>query len=77
MRRTSEATVKAKEKRFDQDHQELLPKLMDHFHNNKDELAVALGLSASTVERWFSGKSRPNNSTVLRMRSLAQERGIR
>jgi len=48
-----------------------LKKLMRYFNNDKDELAVALGLNGSTVERWFSGKSRPNNSTVMRMRSLA------
>jgi hypothetical protein len=60
----------------DQDYQELLPKLMSHFHNNREELARALGLHRSTVDRWLNGKSRPNNSTVLRMRRMAQERRI-
>lgn len=60
----------------DQDSSELLPKLMSYFNNDRDELARALGLSRSTVDRWFDGKSRPNNSTVLRMRRLAQERPI-
>jgi DNA-binding transcriptional regulator YiaG len=60
----------------DQDYQELLPKLMNHFHNNREELARAIGLHRSTVDRWLNGKSRPNNSTVLRMRRLVQERGI-
>lgn len=60
----------------DQDYQELLPKLLNHFHNNREELARALGLHRSTVDRWLNGKSRPNNSTVLRMRRLAQERRI-
>jgi transcriptional regulator with XRE-family HTH domain len=60
----------------DQDHTELLPKLMGYFHNNREELARALGLHRSTVDRWLNGTSRPNNSTVLRMRRLAQERGI-
>src|SRR5215217_8475553 len=32
----------------DQDYQELLPKLMGHFHNNREELARALGLHRST-----------------------------
>jgi transcriptional regulator with XRE-family HTH domain len=58
------------------DSPELLPKLFDYFHNNREELARALGIHRSTVDRWFSGKSRPNNSTLLRMRRLAQERGI-
>jgi transcriptional regulator with XRE-family HTH domain len=58
------------------DSPQLLPKLFDYFHNNREELARALGLHRSTVDRWLSGKSRPNNSTLLRMRRLAQERGI-
>ena len=58
------------------DSPQLLPKLFDYFHNNREELARALGLHRSTVDRWFIGKSRPNNSTLLRMRRLAQERGI-
>jgi hypothetical protein len=60
----------------DQDYKELLPKLLSYFHNNREELARAIGLHRSTVDRWLNGKSRPNNSTVLRMRRLAQERGI-
>lgn len=60
----------------DQDYSELLPKLFNHFHNNREELARALGIHRSTVDRWLNGKSRPNNSTVLRMRRLAQERRI-
>ncbi|HVG20408.1 MAG TPA: helix-turn-helix transcriptional regulator [Blastocatellia bacterium] len=60
----------------DQDFQELLPKLLNYFHNNREELARAVGLHRSTVDRWLNGKSRPNNSTVLRMRRLAQERRI-
>ena len=57
--------------------EELLPKLLEIFHNNRAELALALGLNRSTVDRWLNGKSRPNNSTLLRMRGLAQERGVR
>ena len=60
----------------DQDYQELLPKLLNYFHNNREELARAIGLHRSTVDRWLNGKSRPNNSTVLRMRRVAQERRI-
>jgi DNA invertase Pin-like site-specific DNA recombinase len=56
--------------------QELLPQLFSYFHNNKEELARALGVHRSTVDRWISGKSRPNNSTLLRMRRIAQERRI-
>lgn len=55
---------------------ELLPRLLEFFHNNREELARALGLHRSTVDRWLNGKSRPNNSTLLRMRRLAQERNI-
>ena len=55
---------------------ELLPKLLNYFHNNREELARALGLHRSTVDRWLNGKSRPNNSTVRRMRRIAQERRI-
>ena len=60
----------------DQGYQELLPKLLNYFHNKREELARALGLHRSTVDRWLNGKSRPNNSTILRMRRLAQERRI-
>ena len=60
----------------DQNYQELLPKLLNYFNNNREELARALGLHRSTVDRWLNGKSRPNNSTILRMRRLAQERRI-
>ena len=56
---------------------QLLPKLFDYFHNNREELARALGVHRSTVDRWMNGTSRPNNSTLLRMRRLAQERGIK
>ena len=60
----------------DQGYQELLPKLLNYFNNKREELARALGLHRSTVDRWLNGKSRPNNSTILRMRRLAQERRI-
>ncbi len=59
----------------DQSAEELLPKLLEIFNNNRVELAVALGLHRSSVDRWLNGKSRPNKSTLLRMRGLAQERG--
>jgi transcriptional regulator with XRE-family HTH domain len=72
------AATRAEEKPdvSDQDVPQLLPKLFDYFHNNREELARALGLHRSTIDRWLNGKSRPNNSTLLRMRRLAQERGI-
>ncbi len=78
MNDTNTAATRAEEKPdvSDLDSPQLLPKLFDYFHNNREELARALGLHRSTVDRWLSGKSRPNNSTVLRMRRLAQERGI-
>lgn len=58
----------------DQGAGQLLPKLLNHFNNNREELARALGLHRSTVDRWMNGTSRPNNSTLLRMRRIAQER---
>ena len=60
----------------DQDYKELLPKLLGLFNNNREQLGRALGLHRSTVDRWLNGKSRPNTSTILRMRRLAQERNI-
>ena len=60
----------------DQDYKELLPKLLALFNNNREQLGRALGLHRSTVDRWLNGKSRPNTSTILRMRRLAQERDI-
>lgn len=60
----------------DQDAAQLLPKLFDYFHNNKEELARALGVHRSSVDRWLAGTSRPNTSTLLRMRRIAQERRI-
>ena len=59
-----------------QDVSDLLPKLFNYFHSNREELARALGVHRSTVDRWMNGTSRPNNSTLLRMRRLAQERDI-
>lgn len=59
-----------------QDATDLLPKLFNYFHNNREELARALGVHRSTVDRWFNNTSRPNNSTLLRMRRIAQERDI-
>ena len=78
MDNSNTAATRAEEKPdvSDLDSSQLLPKLFDYFHNNREELARALGLHRSTVDRWFSGKSRPNNSTLLRMRKLAQERLI-
>ena len=78
MNNTNAAATRAEEKPdvSNLDSPQLLPKLFDYFHNNREELARALGIHRSTVDRWFSGKSRPNNSTLLRMRRLAQERGI-
>lgn len=60
----------------DQDWRELVPKLMAAFNNNREQLGRALGLHRSTVDRWLNGKSRPNTSTILRMRRLMQERRI-
>ncbi|HEX5736701.1 MAG TPA: helix-turn-helix domain-containing protein [Blastocatellia bacterium] len=78
MNNSNAAATRAEEKPdvSNLDSPQLLPKLFDYFHNNREELARALGIHRSTVDRWLSGKSRPNNSTVLRMRRLAQERGI-
>ena len=58
----------------DKDATELLPMLLNYFHNNREELARALGLHRSTVDRWLNKTSRPNNSTLMRMRRVAQER---
>lgn len=60
----------------DQGQEELLPKLFAYFHDSREELARALGVHRSSVDRWLNGTSRPNNSTLLRMRRLAQERRI-
>jgi len=60
----------------DQNWQELVPKLLGLFNNNREQLARALGLHRSTVDRWLNGKSKPNTSTILRMRRLAQERQV-
>lgn len=69
-------TFETKPDLSDQSSEELLPKLLELFHNNRVELALALGLNRSTVDRWLNGKSRPNNSTLIRIRGLAQERGV-
>ena len=60
----------------DQDWPQLVPKLLALFNNNREQLGRALGLHRSTVDRWLNGKSRPNTSTILRMRRLAQERRV-
>jgi len=60
----------------DQGADELLPKLLDYFHSNREELAGALGVDKSSVDEWLDGASHPNNSTLLRMRRLAQERRV-
>lgn len=76
MENRGEAAAPAKLDVSDQGSEELLPKLFEYFHNNREELGRALGVHRSTVDRWFSGKSRPNGSTLLRMRRIAQERDI-
>jgi transcriptional regulator with XRE-family HTH domain len=60
----------------DEGWRELVPKLLGLFNNNREQLARALGLHRSTVDRWLNGKSKPNTSTILRMRRLAQERQV-
>jgi hypothetical protein len=55
---------------------ELLPKLFEYFHNNPEELARAIAVDTTMVEDWLAGSGEPNEATVLRMRRLAQERGI-
>jgi transcriptional regulator with XRE-family HTH domain len=71
-----EAQFQPKPDVSDKGAEELVAELLNYFHNNKQELARALGLHLSTVNRWLNGTSRPNNSTLLRMRGIAQERGI-
>ncbi len=73
---TSRAREQHKPDVSDQGADELLPKLLDYFHNSREELARALGVHRSSVDRWVTGASRPNNSTLLRMRRIAQERRI-
>lgn len=76
---SQEATRKEFEPRpdvSDQGWRDLVPKLLALFNNNREQLARAIGLHRSTVDRWLNGKSRPNTSTILRMRRLAQERNI-
>jgi len=70
------AQSQAKPDVSDQDWREMVPKLMAAFNNNREQLARAIGLHRSTVDRWLNGKSRPNTSTILRMRRLLQERRI-
>jgi DNA-binding transcriptional regulator YiaG len=72
----SNTFVQAKPDLSNQDAADLLPKLLSFFQNNREQLARALGIHRSSVDRWLNGKSRPNNSTLLRMRRLAQERDI-
>lgn len=55
---------------------ELLPKLLEYFNNNHEELARAVGVQREIVETWFDGTGSPNESTVLRMRRIVQERRI-
>ena len=78
MDNSNAAATRAEEKPdvSDLDSPQLLPILFDYFHNNREELARALGVHRSTVDRWMNGTSRPNNSTVLRMRRIMQERRI-
>ena len=56
--------------------EELLPKLQEYFHNNQEELARALGLQREIVDSWMDGTGSPNESTVMRMRRIVQERHI-
>jgi DNA-binding XRE family transcriptional regulator len=72
----NDTQTQAKPDVSDQDWRELVPKLMAAFNNNREQLARAIGLHRSTVDRWLNGKSRPNTSTILRMRRLMQERRI-
>ena len=55
---------------------ELMTRLREHFENSNEELAKALGVRRTTVDRWFAGETKPNGNSLMRAKRLAQMRGI-
>ena len=41
----------------------------------QDELADALGVSASTINRWETGKVRPNMAAMRKIKSFCESKG--
>jgi hypothetical protein len=55
---------------------ELMNSLKQHFNDSNEELANALGVRGTTVDRWFAGETRPNENTIMKARKLAMMRGV-
>src|SRR5258708_6113772 len=55
---------------------ELMTRLKAHFNDSNEELANALGVRNTTVDRWFAGETMPNENTVMKAKKLANIRGI-
>ncbi len=55
---------------------ELMNKLKELFGDSNADLAIALGVRTTTVDRWFAGETVPNENTVMKAKKLAQMRGI-
>src|SRR5947209_11785520 len=55
---------------------ELIQRLREFFNNSNDELATALGVRRTTVDRWEAGETKPNQNTMMRARKLARMRGL-
>ena len=55
---------------------ELMYRLKKFFNDSNEELANALGVRRTTVDRWFAGETKPNGNTLMRARKLALMRGL-
>jgi hypothetical protein len=56
---------------------ELIKKLRDEgFNSSNEELAVALGRTTEQVENWFSSEEPIDDDVVMKVRGIAQARGI-
>lgn len=56
---------------------EMLKSLRDDaFESSNEKLALALGRPAAEIEDWFSGTTVIDDDVVMKMRGIAQERGV-
>lgn len=58
------------------DDRQVLESLLTGFEGNIDELALALGLKNEALESYLSGEEEVDSDLAMKIRGIAQERGI-
>lgn len=53
-----------------------IKKLREHLYLTQNEFAKAMNVSFSTVNRWEKGKSRPNISTMKKVKKFCENKDV-